>query len=85
MAAGARTSRYFPAARRLLAGLNFIPMTPELLDRAGTLGPTSLRSLDAIHLASALTLGAELTAFVAYDRRLLNAARDERLPVATPG
>ena len=48
------------------------------------LGPMTLRSLDAIHLVSAITLGAELTAFVAYDRRLQTAAAGERLPVVAP-
>lgn len=35
------------------------------------LGPATLRSLDAIHLASALTLGDDLLAVVTYDRRML--------------
>jgi predicted nucleic acid-binding protein len=72
------------AAGQLLAGLNLIPLTPELLDRAAMLGPAALRSLDAIHLASAMTLGDNLSAFVVYDRRLLDAAEAERLPVAAP-
>jgi predicted nucleic acid-binding protein len=73
-----------PAVHRFLNSLNLIPLTPDLLDRAALLGPPLLRSLDAIHLASALTLGAELTAFVAYDRRLQAAALEERVPVAAP-
>jgi len=44
-----------------------------------------LRSLDALHLASALLLGAELTTFIAYDRRLADAARAAGLVVAAPG
>jgi uncharacterized protein len=59
-------------------------LTRDLLERAGELGPPPLRSLDAIHLASALSIGAELTAFVAYDRRLQAAAEAERLPVVAP-
>jgi predicted nucleic acid-binding protein len=47
------------------------------------------RSLDAIHLATALVLtnesGAELLAFVTYDRRLLDAAKAAGLPTASPG
>ncbi|MBA2324411.1 MAG: type II toxin-antitoxin system VapC family toxin [Pseudonocardiales bacterium] len=44
-----------------------------------------LRSLDAIHLATArAVLGGHLTAFVTYDRRLLAAARDSGLPVESP-
>lgn len=49
----------------------------------------SLRSLDAIHLATAQSLvgdpAASLEAFVAYDERLLAAAADLGLPVASPG
>lgn len=45
-----------------------------------------LRSLDAIHLATAhAVFGGQLRAFVTYDRRLLAAAESLRLPVAAPG
>ncbi|WP_112244613.1 type II toxin-antitoxin system VapC family toxin [Kribbella monticola] len=45
-----------------------------------------LRSLDAIHLATAdAVLGEDLTAFVTYDRRLLAVAEKLGLPVAAPG
>jgi predicted nucleic acid-binding protein len=45
-----------------------------------------IRSLDAIHLATAdVVLGDDLTAFVSYDVRLLAAAKDLGLPVAAPG
>jgi uncharacterized protein len=73
-----------PAARQLLANLDFVPLTLELLDSAATLGPPALRSLDAIHLASALSVGDELSAFVSYDRRLLAAAEEEQLPAIAP-
>jgi uncharacterized protein len=47
---------------------------------------TALRSLDAIHLATAdAVFGARLTAFVAYDERLLTAAAAAGLPTAAPG
>lgn len=47
---------------------------------------SALRSLDAIHLATAMSLaGRDLTAFVTYDRRLLGAAAAANLPVAAPG
>ncbi|GFG72213.1 type II toxin-antitoxin system VapC family toxin [Mycolicibacter senuensis] len=46
----------------------------------------TLRSLDAIHLATAhAVFGARLTAFVAYDQRLLDVARAVGLPVVIPG
>ncbi|GAA0231370.1 type II toxin-antitoxin system VapC family toxin [Saccharothrix mutabilis subsp. mutabilis] len=71
-------------ATRLLVQLHQMPMTMDLLDAAGAL-PVPLRSLDAIHLASALRLRGELIAFVAYDKRLLAAADELGLPVAAPG
>lgn len=49
------------------------------------LQPRTLRTLDAVHLATALTLGQELDAFVVYDHRLAEAARQAGLPVRTPG
>jgi hypothetical protein len=52
---------------------------------AATIGPPALRTLDAIHLASAAALGADLEAFVTYDRRLAEAARALGMPVASPG
>ena len=44
-----------------------------------------LRSLDAIHLASALAVGERLLAFVCYDARLTTAAKRSKLPVVAPG
>ncbi|MET8834797.1 type II toxin-antitoxin system VapC family toxin [Micromonospora sp. NPDC004540] len=56
---------------------------------AGAYGERLLRSLDAIHLATAETLarqaGADFVAFVTYDRRLLDAAKAVGLAVASPG
>lgn len=61
-----------------------IPLTSSLLSEAGRLAPASLRSLDAIHLASALLIRDDLEAFVAYDDRLLDAAAALGMPVASP-
>jgi predicted nucleic acid-binding protein len=47
--------------------------------------PGNIRSLDAIHVASAERLGAKLTALVTYDNRMADAARAAGLPVAMPG
>lgn len=68
----------------LLRRLDLVRVGPAVLDRAGQQPPTSLRSLDAIHLVTALTLGPDLSFLVAYDHRLLAAARDAGLPVASP-
>lgn len=73
-----------PAARRLLAGMDLVPLSPDLLEAAADLGPPSLRSLDALHLATALSLGPALDAFVVYDEGLAQAATDAGLAVVAP-
>jgi predicted nucleic acid-binding protein len=51
---------------------------------AARVGPAAVRTLDAIHLATALALGTDLEAFVTYDDRLADAARALGLPVVRP-
>jgi predicted nucleic acid-binding protein len=51
---------------------------------AQTVEPVTVRSLDAIHLATALHYRSGLTSFVTYDKRLLNAAQAAGLPVDSP-
>jgi predicted nucleic acid-binding protein len=55
-----------------------------LLTAAARVEPTSLRALDAIHLATALSLGHDLSGIVVYDRRLADAARGAGLTVWAP-
>ncbi len=78
-----------PAARALLSQLDLIPLTGGVIDEAAALGEPLgeplLRSLDALHLASALSLGADLSAFLAYDNRLVAAAQDLGLAPLRPG
>jgi uncharacterized protein len=71
-------------ATMILVELDQMTMTMDVLDAAGAL-PLPLKSLDAIHLASALRLRGDLDAFVAYDKRLLAAADEMGLPIAAPG
>jgi len=73
-----------PRALDLLLQPRLLAIEARVLDTAARLSPPSLRSLDAIHLASALELRDELTAFVAYDDRLLAAASALGMPVASP-
>jgi predicted nucleic acid-binding protein len=81
--------RYEPAALpqcyRVMRRVQRIGMSVDLLDTAATIPPQLLRSSDAIHLATALTIRRDLTAFVAYDKRLLAAAGEIGLPTACPG
>jgi uncharacterized protein len=62
-----------------------VALSAAVLDDSATLPPQSLTAAQAIHLASALAVKRDLTAFVAYDESLLAAARDAGLPVASPG
>jgi hypothetical protein len=64
--------------------VDLVPITRDLLETAADLGPPSLRSLDALHLATALSLGSALDAFVVYDERLARAATEAGLPVVAP-
>ncbi|MTD58980.1 type II toxin-antitoxin system VapC family toxin [Amycolatopsis pithecellobii] len=68
----------------LLRDHNEIKLTDAIRDAAVRV-PDTLRSLDAIHVASAELLGSELTALVTYDVRMAEAARKAGLPVAMPG
>jgi predicted nucleic acid-binding protein len=69
----------------VLARLTAIALDPGLASLAGTIGPPALRTLDAIHLASATVLADELDAIVTYDVRLAEAAAARGLPTASPG
>lgn len=74
-----------PAARALVWQLDLIPLSGAVMDEAADLGEPMLRSVDAIHLASALSIRGDLTAFVSYDHRLVDAARTAGLSLSQPG
>jgi len=71
--------------RAVLGEMTLVDLTLELADQAAALPPPEFRAADAVHLATALALGDDLSAFVAYDRRLRVAAGAAGLPVAVPG
>ena len=75
-------------AAEVLRGIGVVTLSPSVIARAAG-SDTNLRSLDAIHLATAEHIVSatreDLEAFVAYDLRLLAAARAAGLPVASPG
>jgi predicted nucleic acid-binding protein len=82
-------ARYGPdyalQAREWLQGLALLPLDDVVLDRSTSLEPAGLRSLDALHLATALGVREDIGAFVAYDQRLASAAREMGLNVVQPG
>jgi predicted nucleic acid-binding protein len=72
-------------ARAVVGDLDLVPLDRAVQDVACDIGDPLLRTLDALHLASALLLGDALTAFVAYDHRLAGGAQAAGLVVAAPG
>jgi predicted nucleic acid-binding protein len=73
-----------PRAQRIIRRISLVSLSHELLDNAATLPPGGLSTTAAIHLASALAIKRDLTAFVCYDKHLLDAAESAGLPVASP-
>lgn len=76
--------RHARDAREWLFDVTLLPLDDALLDDATSLGPPGLRSLDALHLATALSVREDLGAFFTYDERLAEAAVACGLPVTTP-
>jgi len=72
-------------AERQLARLNMISLSDDVLERASQMAPDArLRSLDALHLASAQLLAEDLRHLVTYDERMLAAGASLGLPVLAP-
>jgi uncharacterized protein len=72
------------AARAVLGTVELLEIDSDIRRAAGELTDPGLRSLDAIHLATALSLGERCGAFFAYDNRLAAAARAHGLSVSVP-
>lgn len=72
------------AAHAQLGGVRLLPLTAQIRRRACELEPPTLRSLDAIHIATALDLGERLACMYAYDERMATAASKAGLRVCAP-
>jgi predicted nucleic acid-binding protein len=68
----------------VLASLVLIELSPAIVDRACRIGPANLRTLDALHLATASTLTLPQLDVITYDERLAAAARASGLDIAQP-
>lgn len=79
---GDATLRVEELTSTALSGVLEQPISAEVVALARRLPPPTLRSLDAIHLASAMLLDADLV--IAYDQRLLDAAEHQGLSIASP-
>ena len=71
-------------ARVVLDAVTLLEVSTAIFEEAGRLDPVIVRSLDAVHLAAALSLGDDLDAIVTYDDRLTEAARANGIAVAAP-
>jgi uncharacterized protein len=79
-----RIGDYPELMRDLVNGFTEILLTEEVREAAAHL-PGALRTLDAVHVASAQVLGDSLDTLVTYDKRMLDVARAEGLPAEAPG
>jgi predicted nucleic acid-binding protein len=70
--------------RSKLESVRLVPLSRRIRRRACELAPVTLRTLDALHLATALDLGELLDAVYAYDTRLSEAAQQAGLLVLAP-
>ena len=70
--------------RAVLQRIDLVRVNDRILNAAGVMGPPDLRSLDAIHLATARELGDELSALVTYDDRMAAAARQMGFKIVQP-
>ncbi len=71
-------------ARAVLDSVMLIEITTSLIEDAGRLDPTALRSLDALHIAAALDLGDDLDGLVTYDDRMAQAAALNGISITVP-
>lgn len=79
------TAPQFRRGQKTLERIGLVPIESRILNDAALLRPFSLRSLDAIHLATALSLRQELGGIISYDVRLSDAATGSKLSVWAPG
>ncbi|MFS8479854.1 MAG: type II toxin-antitoxin system VapC family toxin [Micromonosporaceae bacterium] len=71
-------------SREALRRLDLVRISDRVLDAAGVLEPAQVRSLDAIHLATAQLLGDDLGEVITYDDRMAEAALSLGLKTASP-
>lgn len=72
-------------AHHILDGLDTVAMTDRLIVIAATLNPAPRRTLDALHIAAALTAGPQLHTLITYDPELTDAAIRHHITTTHPG
>ncbi len=71
-------------ARAAITAITLVPLDQPILDAAAELDPAELRSLDALHLATVVSLGEDLERLYCYDSRLSDAAQALGIEVSQP-
>lgn len=79
-----RAPRRMPRVDLLLDRVEVVGIDDAVIESAGRLPGPLLRSLDALHLATALLIREDVDALLTYDERLADAARAHGLAVAAP-
>jgi uncharacterized protein len=79
-----RAPRRLPRLDTMLARIRKVEISDAVIESAGRLPDPMLRSLDAIHLATALLIRDDIDLLLSYDDRLLAAAASHGLPTAAP-
>jgi predicted nucleic acid-binding protein len=79
-----RLPALLPEAHELLMAIDYVSIGDRIVDAAANQPERDLRSLDAIHLATAQALEPDVTAMVTYDDRLALAARNAGMSVTSP-
>ncbi len=72
-------------AGSVLEGIALVPIDGGIVRAAASLAPETLRTLDAIHLATVLSLADDVDRLITYDARLAEAASASGVEVAAPG
>ena len=67
-----------------LAAIDLLPATPTIFEAAAELEPLDLRTLDSVHLATALGIADDIDGLITYDDRLADAARHHGITVIAP-
>lgn len=79
-----RAPRSLPRVDLLLREVEMVAISPAIVESASRLPDPLLRSLDAVHLATAILLRPDLDLLVSYDTRMLAAAVAYGIPTASP-
>jgi predicted nucleic acid-binding protein len=81
----AARARLLQTVEQVLEAVYLLEITPVILEEAAMVGSPLLRTFDAIHLATALSVDDPELAVIVYDERLAEAVRAERMTVVQPG